>query len=252
LIGPNTRIVDLAGRSLLPGFIDAHGHFPESGVQSLYQVDLSSPPVGTVRTIADMLERLREKAARTPKGEWVQGVGYDDTLVAEKRHPTRQELDQVSTEHPIFLRHVSFHLGTANSLALKKAGISAETRNPPGGVIRRQAETREPDGVLEESAVFLMQGRLRPLSLAQGLDAISVAAREYAAKGVTTAQTGFAGGPFNRFQILAAAADLQRLPIRVVVWPAFKPVRGKVPKSPMLKLGAIKLLTDGSLYRLSS
>ena len=76
LIGPNTRVVDLAGRSLLPGFIDAHGHFPESGIQLLYQVDLSSPPVGTVRSIADMLERLREKAARTPKGEWIQGVGY--------------------------------------------------------------------------------------------------------------------------------------------------------------------------------
>ena len=247
LIGPNTRLVDLAGKTMLPGFIDAHGHFPESGVRELYHVDVTSPPVGTVQNIKDLLNKLREKAQRTPKGQWIQGVGYDDTLLAEKRHPTAEELDQVSTEHPIFLLHVSFHLAVANSLALERAQITAETPNPPGGIIRRQAGTQEPNGVLEESAMFQVYGRIPPLTIPQSLDAISVAAKEYAAKGVTTAQTGFAGGPFNRIDSLVAAVEHNRLPLRVVVLPGLGPIQKKLPDSPMLKLGAIKLLADGSI-----
>jgi len=152
LIGPNTRMVDLAGKTLLPGFIDAHGHFPESGVNVLYRVNTNSPPIGTTQSIADIIARLREKAQKTPKGQWIQGFGYDDTLLAEKRHPTRDDLDKVSTEHPIWLSHISGHFGVANSLALERAKITADTPDPKGGVIRRYPGTRKPNGVFEEMA----------------------------------------------------------------------------------------------------
>ena len=100
LIGPDTEIHDLAGRTLIPGFIDAHGHFPGSGLTT-QGPDLSSPPVGDVESIEQIVEKLRAHSANIPKGEWVLGLSYDDTLVAEKRHPTRHDLDRASTEHPI-------------------------------------------------------------------------------------------------------------------------------------------------------
>lgn len=98
LVGPKTRVVDLTGKTLLPGFIDAHGHFPESGIRALYRVDCNSPPVGTTKSIADLIQRLKEKAQKTPKGEWVQGFGYDDTLLEDKRHPTRDDLNRTTRD----------------------------------------------------------------------------------------------------------------------------------------------------------
>nr|MBP6701266.1 amidohydrolase family protein [Halioglobus sp.] len=107
------EVVDLAGRTLLPGFIDAHGHFPGSG-QKVIAADLGSPPVGTVTTMAELLAALRQRAEQTPPGEWVSGFNYDDTLLAEQRHPTREELDAVSSDHPVVATHVSGHLLVAN------------------------------------------------------------------------------------------------------------------------------------------
>src|SRR5712692_2075128 len=246
LIGPNTRVVDLAGKTLLPGFIDAHGHFPESGVNALYRVNANSPPIGTTQSIADIIARLREKAQKTPKGQWIQGFGYDDTLLAEKRHPTRDDLDKVSTEHPIWLSHISGHFGVANSLALDQAKITADTPDPKGGVIRRYPGTKKPNGVFEEMALFQILGVIPPWSLAQSLDAISVAALEYARKGVTTAQSGLTLDAWLD-TFIAAASTPGALPIRVVVWPAFKATDKKIPESPMLKVGAVKLIADGSI-----
>jgi hypothetical protein len=248
LAGPNTKVVDLAGKTLLPGFIDAHGHFPESGINTLYKVDVTSPPVGTTKSIANLIQRLQEKAQKTPKSEWVQGFGYDDTLLTEKRHPTRDDLDQASTAHPIVLIHVSFHFVVANSLALQLAQITEETPNPPGGVIRRYSGTAKPNGVLEERALFQVLGKVPPLSPTQSQEAIVAAAQEYAHKGVTTAQVGFAGGFFaDRLDGFIAAAKQGALPIRVVVWPGFQPTEKAIPDSPMLKVGAVKLLADGSI-----
>src|SRR5262245_28096932 len=96
LSGPETVVVDLAGKTLLPGFYAAHDHFPSAGRVALYNVDLNSPPMGTIRTMDQLVAALREKAARTPAGQWVVGRGYDDTLLAEQRHPTRQDLDRAS------------------------------------------------------------------------------------------------------------------------------------------------------------
>ncbi|MDC0361934.1 amidohydrolase family protein, partial [Halioglobus sp.] len=108
LVTDDTEVVDLQGRTLLPGFIDAHGHFPGSGLRVL-SADLNSPPIGDKKEMADVLAAISAQAAETEPGDWVAGFGYDDTLLAEKRHPTRAELDAISTDHPIALLHVSGH-----------------------------------------------------------------------------------------------------------------------------------------------
>jgi predicted amidohydrolase YtcJ len=189
--GPSTKTVNLSGKVLLPGFYAAHDHFPSSGRVALYDVDLNSPPIGSMRTIDDIVSALRGKAALTPPGKWVIGRGYDDTLIRDQRHPTRVDLDRVSTDHPIWIVHTSGHLGVANSRALQLAAITKDTPQPEGGRIRLDSQTGEPNGVIEEKTSLV--SRLTPaLSQQQRLEAIRLCDHEYLAKGVTT--TCIAGG----------------------------------------------------------
>ncbi|WP_317930415.1 amidohydrolase [Halioxenophilus sp. WMMB6] len=160
LIGKQTEVIELGDNALIPGLIDAHGHF----TMVARQVDLlnvSSPPVGPVEEIDDIVELLKAfiKEKGIAKGEWVMAYGYDDSLLKENRHPTREDLDKASKDNPIYIRHVSGHLGVANSAALAAVGITADSPNPAGGVIRRLAGGSEPNGVLEEAATmpFMMQ-----------------------------------------------------------------------------------------------
>lgn len=191
LRGPGTQMVDLAGRALLPGFVDGHGHLAKVA-SDLRSANLAAPPVGEVVDIESLLETLRHfiRERVIPPGEWVLGRGYDNGLLAEGRHPTRDDLDQVSKEHPIRLVHVSGHLATANSLALAMAGVDAESADPPGGVIRRRAGQLEPDGVLEESAIGLVGGLIPLPSDDDQMLALDEAQRIYAASGITTGQEG--------------------------------------------------------------
>src|SRR6185369_16034800 len=117
-LAPGAAVTDLAGKTLLPGLYAAHDHFPGAGTVAVLQVDLNSPPIGKMLSIADVVAALKSKARTTAPGQWITGRGYDDTLLKEKRHPTRYDLDQVSTEHPIWITHISGHLGVANSRAL--------------------------------------------------------------------------------------------------------------------------------------
>ena len=117
LADDDSVVIDLRGQTLLPGFVDAHSHFPGSGISAI-AADLNSPPIGDKTNMAEVLDALRAEAARRDPGEWVSGFGYDDTLLAEQRHPTRAELDQVSREHPVVAMHVSGHMLVANSMAL--------------------------------------------------------------------------------------------------------------------------------------
>ena len=155
LIGETTRVVELRDRALLPGFIDAHGHLGlVMQVQDL--LNASSPPVGPMRKIDDIVAALRDRIAEReiPVGEFIMGYGYDDSLLEEQRHPDRDDLDRASRDHPIALLHVSGHLVTANSAALVLFGIDDQTSDPPGGVIRRRPGTRAPNGILEETAAI--------------------------------------------------------------------------------------------------
>lgn len=129
----NAELVDLKGQTLIPAFIDPHGHFPDSGVVKLFRVNLSSPPLGTCTDMETVLRRLRDRAEQTPKGKWVMGVSYDKSTMTEARMPTRTELDRASRDHPIWVLHASGHNGVANFVVLVRRGIIKTTPDPLGG-----------------------------------------------------------------------------------------------------------------------
>lgn len=192
-IGPATRVVELGDRALLPGFIDAHGHL---GLEMLVvdYLNVSSPPVGPMRSIEDIVAALRARIdERKPApGELVVGYGYDDSLLAEGRHPDRDDLDRVSATQPVVLLHVSAHLATANSAALAAIGYDATTPDPPGGLIRRRDGSREPNGVLEESALGpALASQANALGTPERFAAaVHKALAYYARFGITTVQDG--------------------------------------------------------------
>lgn len=252
LAGPGTRVVELAGRTLAPGFFAPHDHFPGAGNLAVHLVDLNSPPIGRIETMADLIEALRARAAQLPAGTWVVGRGYDDTLLREKRHPTRADLDQVSTEHPVWITHISGHFGAGNSKALEIAGITRDTPQPNGGVIRKDPKTGEPDGVIEETT-SLVTRHIPARNRAERFAAIEWANREYLSKGVTTTViasnvsrqtlTDFIGarqaGILN-LRIIAMAARANRKNA------ATKALLDTVPAE-LLRLGGVKVVQDGSI-----
>jgi predicted amidohydrolase YtcJ len=245
------EIVELQGRALLPGFIDAHGHFPGEGIYAAL-ADLNSPPIGEMRSIDDIVARMRTQSAETPAGEWVVGMSYDDSLLAEKRHPTREDLDRISTAHPVALVHISGHLATVNSRALTELGFDAQTPDPEGGVIRRDA-SGEPDGVLEETAADPVMEMITNQGLWASIAMVREANQRYAASGTTTAQSGYA--PATLVQILTWASRLGLIPLRLVIWPGMEDadqmLDGEVELETYdpdwVRIGRIKLVADGSI-----
>ncbi|MEO1200646.1 MAG: amidohydrolase [Pseudomonadota bacterium] len=192
--GNETEMIDLGGRALLPGFVDSHGHVVLGGLQAL-SANLLAPPDGEVTNIASLQQTLRdwaeENASAVEAVNLIIGFGYDESQLAELRAPTRDDLDAVSEDIPVYLVHQSGHFGAANSKALEIAGITADSEAPPGGVIRRRADSNEPNGVLEENAHFLALGALMS---GIGQDGFKEFARAgsalWARYGYTTAQEG--------------------------------------------------------------
>ncbi len=249
---PDAHVVELEGRALVPGFVDAHGHFPGEGLSAL-AANLNSPPIGPVRTIDELVEALRRRADETDPGEWIAGWGYDDTLLEEKRHPTRRDLDRASERHPIIALHISGHLAVANGPALAAVGIDATTPDPDGGRIRRDPATGEPDGVLEETAFEpIARETLQPGAI-DGLRIVREANARAVRAGITTAQIGLAAE--GMITGLAWMSRLSLIPIRLVAWP------GKEVADEMLdgaweppsvdparfEIGAVKMVADGSI-----
>ena len=180
--------INFGNQAILPGFIDAHGH--ASYLAFATQVaNIASPPVGSINNIKELQTELKKfiTESNLKPGEWVMGLGYDDSLLAEQRHPTKDDLDEVSTEHPIYLIHVSAHLGAANSLGLSLANISTETQDPPGGKIRRYENSSEPNGVFEETAAYPLQ-QLAMSAYKDPISSVKKAMHIYARNGITTAQ----------------------------------------------------------------
>jgi predicted amidohydrolase YtcJ len=248
----STRVIELGQQALLPGFIDAHGH-AASQARLLTLANLSPPPVGEVSNLDDLARVLRQylAAKEIPAGQWVVGFGYDDSLLAESRHPTRDDLDAVSTDHPIFLLHTSGHLGVANSAALALTGINAESEDPPGGVIRRRENSTEPDGVLEEAAVWTVYLALPQPTLEESLQQLLAVQDYYASKGITTVQEG--GATLHDLEVFRAAAAQDKLVLDLVAYPLWQPDKAALPElgsvgeySGRFKVGGIKLVLDGS------
>ncbi|CAE6949539.1 amidohydrolase [Vibrio sp. B1FLJ16] len=215
----NTKIVDLDGRTMIPGFIDGHGHVFNTGVQAL-SANLLAAPDGNVDSIASLQEELRSWIAKPENSKHgiILGFGYDDSQLKEQRHPTRQELDEVSKDLPVLIIHQSGHLATLNSKALELAGFTTESVDPDGGKIRRESDGKTPNGVLEETAFF---GTLLPLFAklnAKENEVIFKAGMElYASFGYTTAQEGRAS--ISAVKTMYDLAQRENLPIDVAAYP---------------------------------
>lgn len=238
---------DLLGRALLPGFYAAHDHFPEAGENELFQVDLSSPPIGSIKNMTELIAALKRKADTTPPGEWIVGWGYDDTLLAEKRHPTRDDLDRASARHPIWVVHISGHLAVANTKALEIAGVTKATEQTKGGRIRLDPKTGEPNGVFEE-ALSLVGRHVPGRTAAQLQAAIRKSQEIYLPQGVTT--TVIAGASDETLGDLDAAATSGALRLRVsalVSWRAIGHEPGLKAGPEWLHLTGVKLMQDGSI-----
>lgn len=248
LANPDTKVVDLAGKTMIPGFYDAHGHFSNTG-ESLLKVDLTSPPVGKRKCIADYIAALRKKAQETPLGEWIFGYGYDDTLIDEMRQPTKYDLDQVSTEHPIWITHVSGHMGVANSKALEIAEITRNTIAPEGGVISKDTATGEPNGLLEERAMWLLGNLNVDLPQEQRFNLFVQTSKLYAEAGVTTATDGLVES-VQLINDYKKGAEEKKLGIRVLINPTYDIAEAAQKinlRNGMLTMGGVKMIFDGSI-----
>lgn len=250
-VNEKTQLIDLQGKTVLPGFYDAHGHFLMTVECHGLNVNLNSPPVGSCANFSDISEKLAERATQTKPGGWIVGYGFDDTMIAEKRFLTRHDLDQVSTERPIYVGHISGHLGVLNSLGLELAGIDQQSLDPEGGVIRREEDGKTPNGVLEETVVVNVMTTVIPKhDDASRMKAALETARSYAEQGTTTAiDAGMSSMDDIRFT--QRLYNEYPMPVRLL-YNVFNTV-GDVPnealtiKHSMVTRGGMKFLQDGSL-----
>ena len=244
LAGPDTVVVDVEGAAVLPGFYEAHGHFPLSGLLEVQRVPLWSFPRGDIGSIPQLLAALKEKAAHTPDGAWVTGFGYDQSRLAEGRHPTRYELDQAVPDHPVWIMHNSSHMGVANSKALALAGIAKGSPPPAFGVIERNGEG-EPTGLIQE-ATHLIEELIPPIAPEEYIRAVGLANRQYLSKGITTALIALNNDP----KPLVEAARQGVLDLRLISVPL---VNGSVlPEHAdhadgQIKVRGAKFFQDGSI-----
>ncbi|NWN92462.1 amidohydrolase [Marinobacter adhaerens] len=259
--GDRTIMNDLEGNSMLPGFVDSHGHVTFVGFQAL-SANLLPPPDGRVSNVDGMVRTLtefaRDSSLKTDFGT-IYGFGYDDSQLAERRHPNRQELDRVSEELPVFIIHQSAHFGVLNSAALAKAGITADSANPPGGVIVKDPETGEPTGLLEENAFFMALGKLFPqMSPQQAVAMLKQGEQLYTSYGYTTIQDGRSSPQHVKLGMGAAKAgvleaDIVSYPdilndgVEELMVPPFYTNTTQTPRyRNHFRIGGIKLTLDGS------
>ena len=250
----STRVIELGDSALVPGFIDAHGHM--TIVAKLTEIiDLASPPVGRVENINDIVALVKSKIDKQqlPPGTWVLGFGYDDSLLEEKRHPNRDDLDRASLDHPVMLTHVSGHLATVNSAALQQQNIDQNTSNPPGGVVRRRPGSREPNGVMEETAMGLFsRNLLAPIDDEKFEHLVRQTIKRYVSYGITTIQDG--GANMSDIERLRVSAKRESYAADVVVFPwsnffdddQLAAIEAESSYTNGLRLGGVKFGLDGS------
>ena len=241
-----TRVVDLKGAFVMPGFNDAHTHIASAGQQRL-TVDLTGS-----RSLAEMQARIRAYAATLPPGAWVRGGGWDHTLWASKTLPAKADLDAVTAGHPAVFGRVDGHILVANSAALAAAGITPATPSPAGGKIDLDAQGNLTGIVREVPAMNLIEAKIPPLSSEDRRKALMLSIQEALANGVTSIQDF---SDWEDFLVLEELEHQHKLPLRVSEWIAFdlpvavlKERRASHPADdPLLHLGMLKGFMDGSL-----
>ena len=253
-----TTVLDLNGKTVIPGFVESHIHPVMTSHIKLDMVDCGTPPN---HTIADIVDKLREAAKQAGKGEWVLGRGFDDSLIADMRHITRQDMDAALPDNPVFINYVAGHLSYVNSHAMEMAGITRSTLDPIGGRIDRDAGGNA-TGLLYERASTLIRPMIPLPTLTQMVDGLEWAGKEMLKTGVTSIHD--AGNPINGFRAYQEAARQRRFPIRAYVARSFMSRADSV--SPLdvvpqlaeaeirsglggddIKVGILKIVADGSI-----
>ncbi len=245
LDGAKTRVIDLAGRRVLPGFNDAHVHFHDGGR------GLASVQLRDARTPEVFRDRIRAFAEKSVKGRWITEGNWDHENWQPPKLPTRQLIDSVTRENPVFINRLDGHMALANSLALQLAGVTRDTPDPPGGTIVRDAQG-EPTGVLKDAAMTAVERVIPAADEAQTLEALRAAMRYAAENGVTSIQDMSASPAIlQAYQRLLSRGQLN---VRVYglqplgSWQALERVGIQAGfGNELLKVGGLKGFADGSL-----
>ncbi len=244
LAGPNTRTIDAKKRLLLPGFNDAHTHFLSGGFQ-LASVDLRD-----ANSPQEFAARIKAFAEKVPPGRWITGGDWDHERWSDAKLPTKELIDSITPNTPVFVSRLDGHMALANSLALKLAGVTRQTVDPPGGVIVRD-KAGEPTGVLKDAAQSFVWKVMPPATFAERL-AAAKAATDYAAKlGVTSIQDVSAGTDVGVYQTLLDRGELKTRIYAVAPLPQWERLAQTGVRahfgSEMLRVGGLKGFSDGSL-----
>ena len=252
LVGPGTKVLDLGGKTVLPGFIDAHIHVLNSGVRHVMAADCDVP------TLKQVQAGLKERVEKTPAGQWVQGFKFDDTktdrtLSNEGRHLCRDDLDSVSTAHPILVAHRAGHVYYMNSAGLEAAGFNDETLDPPGGRLGRDPDTGRLNGMVFERAIDPVRFGLIPVETEEvrreGLRTICAMLNRVGLTSVHDARV--TAEEFQTYQDGKAAGELSLRVYALMWYPQFPALRDAGIKSGLgddrLRIGGIKMVADGAI-----
>ena len=245
------EVIDLKGKTVFPGFIDAHNHMVYYGTE-LLGINCRAE---SIRSIDDIVTEIAKKAAASPPGRWIRGYGYDDTLLKERRHPRCEDLDRVSPQNAVVLYRTCGHMVVANSKALEICGVTKNTLNPPGGEIERDPATGEPTGLVKETAQELIKNSMDPFLIDELVEAVQVAGQQYLSEGITSVQEAGVGYFQNTADEMKAyqLAALREIPRPRVCLYFLKETLPQLSSlgilkgfgDDMLRIGGIKLFADG-------
>ncbi len=208
--GPKTRAIDCRGRTVLPGFNDAHCH-PLAMAASLLSVDCGP---SQVRSIADLQARIAQQATRAPPGTWIRASGYNEFYLTEKRHPNHRDLDRAAPDHPVKLTHRTGHACVLNSLALRLLGISGETPEPEGALIDRELDSGQPSGLLFEMNDYVDR-LVPPLSDRELAASVKLANEQFLSQGITSVQDASWSNSLRRWRTLQRLKEGRELRPRI-------------------------------------
>ncbi|MBI4187361.1 MAG: amidohydrolase [Chloroflexi bacterium] len=249
-----TRVIDCRGKTVVPGFNDAHCHL-FSFIRKQSSLDLGPP---SLNSISDIKAAISRRARNTPPGQWLSGTGYNEFYLAEKRHPTRRDIDEAAPRHPVVLTHRSLHACVLNSLALSLAGITAETPDPPGGLIDRDLDTGEPTGLLFEMLGYIREKVMPPLTEDELARGMAMANEHYLSQGITSLQDATISNDPGRWQTLRRVKEAGKLKSRISMMFGMESL-GRFQEAGLasgsgdsqLRLGGVKIVLEeatGQLY----
>ena len=248
LTSGGVKVIDCGRGTLMPGFHDAHMHLLAYAA-SLLAVDCRPSSVNSIRDIA---LRIGDRASHTPKGEWIRATGYDETSLRERRHPTRRDLDEATSLHPVRLDHRSGHASVLNTMALERVGIGDSFSEPPGATVERELDTGSPSGLLLEMQDYL-ENRTSAHSVKEIESSVRVASKILLAHGVTTVQDATHHNSVSRWDFLGnlikSAGDLPR----VTLMPGYRHLPAFLERGlhfgsggPRLRTGHVKIMVTAS------